>query len=449
MVRTYRHLSGTVRPLDAPRAGATASRTRVVEPLIALQDQARVSAVEQRLSALTAESTPREVAQLWSVKEIQEEKERLDAEGHFPGETALHHIVSRAQLSKLAAALGAALRGGVEGALDFWKAAQSAAGADIIEQAAGEPEKVLHNLPLNLSYGPASPLNDPGEGFDPDTVPGETAAWALHPISEQLKMINDTIVTIPGDVLAREEGAEHWVAMTAALKTAIKLNDTYLSIRAPIREQWLEMEGADGERRFFRRGQRALQGQERAEKFLRLPVAGAERIGLAVPADGDGDGNDENATEIYASADDVKHFLERHTYAHFTFSARDIKAVNTFWPVGTGVAAVSTYAKAALAFASAHARGLPLEREEYGDTILEYLETEFSLKNIELGLPHPVFMIFHVSRSLTDGVEDQFEVHLKALAPDGGADAYRKGDLEALREIVPVPDDGGGGEGGA
>ncbi|TGE18911.1 eCIS core domain-containing protein [Hymenobacter elongatus] len=375
------------------------------------------------------------VAQMvWNVAETTRQKSELDAGNFFPGGangSALHHIISRDSMKKLSRALALAQENDVAEAVAFWQTARGAMNQATRVQSNGLRAKMLENMPLNLSYGPNNPLNDPGSGFDPDTVPaaeGEEGERELAPVSAQLVIINDIIQNNPVEVLGSEESGDLWTQANTALQAAIVAHDNAGQLNAPEMEQWLDNE--DG--RFFRKGlYKYADGAAGADKFQHTPIPALAGIGMRAPDAAidealDEETEDEFATWSYATTANLTHFLARHTYEYFTFADEDIKLVNTFWPEGTTVENIIEYATTALLYGDSYVTDLHENKDEDED-----LPEFIGIKNTRVpGVPTPVYLMF--------GVEDKganvYEIDLRTLAPDGNVDAYTAASLEQIRD---------------
>jgi hypothetical protein len=373
-------------------------------------------------------SSPDAVIQgVWNVAEITRQKSELDGRNFFPGGaggSALHHIISRDSIKKFSRALAMAKLNNIEEAEKFWETAKGATNNYIRRQSHGLEAKILENMPLNLSYGPINPLNDPGVGFDPDTVEGETGARVMTPVSAQLSIINDLIENNTVEILGGEESGLLWEQANTALRRA---KDSYgdATINAPNKEQWLSS-GNGADRRFFRKGLYGFLGAAvGADRFLRTPIPVLAEIGMRAPNDEVDEETPENfSTWTYAAPANLSHFLARHTYAYFTFVDADIKLVNTFWPVGTTAENIIAYADAAMLYVHSYVTDLFDNKEED-----EKLPGFVGIKNVRVpNVPKPVYLMFGIEEVR----ENVFQMDLRTLAPDGAVDAYT---AESLREI--------------
>lgn len=417
---------------------AMVNNSTQVKQLRALQATVQI----KQPAPVTSNIAPNTVVQrAWNVAEITRQKGELDAVGHFPGGaggSALHHIISRDTMKKLSLAITRARENEVEEVRTFWDTVVSTTNGPIREQSHGATLKMLENIPLNLAYGPKNPLNDPGSGFDPDTVAAEGGARALSPVSAQLSIINDIIQNNSINDLGGEESGPLWTQANAALLAAIAAHNAHSQIAAPQMEQWLG-NGNEQNPRFFRRGLYRYQNANAAtdvNKFPRTPIPQQQQIGLRAP-EGEEPADDaaepeaeEFSTWAYATPDNVSHFLARHTYEYFTFDPGDIKLVNTFWPEGTTADNIIEYANAAFLYGQSYLTDLYDNKDEGED-----LPGFIGIKNTRVaGIPNPVYLMFGVSEIR----ENVYELNLRTLAPDGAVDAYTATKLTEIRAALNI-----------
>ena len=152
---------------------------------------------------------------------------------------AIHHKISKEYLSSISEANQRALsnnkRGAQkDGAQRFWRKVVKAT-KGVVESTI-KPEKRLWNIPANLEVGPENVRNNPGMGFDPNTVPhqqGRRLTMRSEQLRRLLEIFQEEADYAPSD--------EQWDEMATALKIANaahnELIDSGLSL--PLEEQWV------------------------------------------------------------------------------------------------------------------------------------------------------------------------------------------------------------------
>ena len=341
----------------------------------------------------------------------------MDLNNYFEGGTALHHIISRDSLAKLGRALNVAMVANVDEAKTFWQTVQGTVSLEIKQQTNGSINKLLENMPLNIEYGPANPLNDPGTGFDPNTVVGDDGMRILGPVSFHLSKLNDIIQNNSEETLGDDESGELWTAANTALVSAFEAFE-YTELDDPYQEQWLEVE-VNGETRYFRKG---LKNYLEADlvtvlRFNRTAIPDVAEIEEELDEE-----EPDLDIQAYASVDNIEHFLERHTYEYFTFRESDIKLINSFWPMGTSLQNIQTYTTNTLKFLIKYAQQIDLEDTE-----------RISLKNQDVdGVPFSVYIMAGVDYT----GEDSFGLNLRTLAPEGNVDAFIADDLRTIGDTI-------------
>lgn len=265
-------------------------------------------------------------------------------------------------------------------------------------------EKALHNLPLNLHYGPSIVKGDPGTGFDPSTRPvegSETGERELEPISASLKVFDDTFRAAvdretDGDSMALS--TETWVSLNAALSSAFKAYKASEDVVSGIPFHPEEWAGRDGSDTHAKKGIGLWPGADvAATRFAErtAPLAAAGNAGhLLVNLTIDDD--DPLRLYLYYEGDLIQHTCNRHTFRHF--DPLQIKVLNSFFAPNTTQAEVEAHGGSALTAISAHFSGKVNDEMDYtdaeaalnadfGDDGLELLLGEYGLKLIRTEAP--------------------------------------------------------------
>ncbi|OWQ84154.1 hypothetical protein CDN99_25075 [Roseateles aquatilis] len=364
--------------------------------------------------------------------------------------TALHHHVSRAKMSELTASykksqtyqskmkrgtdkdeLGAALSG-------FQKAiGEFGSQASLDSQ---DMETILHNLPMNLHYGPAIVKSDPGSAFDPSTQPraGGNGERELEPTSAALSgfatTYQDALDQLPSDSTGALL-AETWTSLTTQLRAAHALYlqhpnlvHTSHGAIAVNEEQWITTDQSDT---WAKRGLNKWPSLDAAKQRFaeRTAPLAAGAAGLAIHHDFTIAANGGVVTiRVGCSAADLVHFCNRHTFRHF--DPGQIKLLNTFFDPGSTLVQVTAAAQQAFGFVEAELRRqLPSGVEDYEITggLIELLASDgltFSANAREM----TVIDRDDLWAAAVDGA-----VQLVSLVPVGSAyDSYDAGLLASL-----------------
>ena len=236
-------------------------------------------------------------------------------------------------------------------------------------------EKVLHNLPLNLHYGPSIVKDNPGSGFDPSTepVPDTDGERRLEPTSEALLNFYNTYRQGFDE---SEDGAlspERWQQLAECLLTAQAAYENATNLVNGIAvnmEQWVGTPGSDT---YAKKGLKQWPGLETARQRFQ------ERIG---PLAGGGPGLSahhdftlahhagyQQHIRIGYSVQSLQHFCNRHTYRYF--DKAQIKLQNTFFRPGTDQGGVVQQAAAAMAAVEAEISRLNAEETDWIETLGE------------------------------------------------------------------------------
>ncbi|MFE9425279.1 hypothetical protein ACFYNO_20155 [Kitasatospora sp. NPDC006697] len=267
-------------------------------------------------------------------------------------EGALHHKISKEKLSSIAEQLTllyysppGELQDAVRG---FWALCWELAGGlvtEAVQQA--EPKvsahRLLWNLPVNLSLGPKNPANDPGQAFDPDTVPDpETPGRRLlDGASDKLRQLEKEWDLASERASGQGEFSEPalWHELTRLLREArqeadrtARREDGRLLYR-PMTEQWL-IDGKSHLRKGTTEFLDAAVGEQRfREERLNAPSIAAHKESRTVLAAG-------KATTAYKgkpvtltvtiTGEVVHHVGERHTFTFFDFRGRN-RSITTLW----------------------------------------------------------------------------------------------------------------------
>lgn len=293
--------------------------------------------------------------------------------------STLHHHISRAKMTEIVASYKASQRAQSKmkrsTAKDEYEQALSKfhSAVDKIAKEAEldttDLEARLHNLPLNLHYGPSIVKDDPGEGFDPSTRPkeGTDGQRELEPTSQALLAFLTSYQNAVDALAPTSDGALDgavWSTLTEELLAAHELYKRHPNLvvtehgSIPVnREQWVKTGDSDT---WAKRGTNTWPALKTAQQRFaeRTGPLGAGGPALSahhdftVPVSGGG----VVTIRIGYSGNTLTHFCNRHTYRHF--DPAQIKLVNTFFAAGTNQAAVILHARNAFALVEAKLRQL-------------------------------------------------------------------------------------------
>ncbi len=287
--------------------------------------------------------------------------------------TTLHHHISRAKMSEIVLSFKASQRkqskmkkGGDKDEYAMALGEFDKAVTDIANEAELDTDDIetrLHNVPLNLHYGPSIVKDNPGAGFDPSTRPkaGTDGERELEPTSAALLAFLTTyqgaVDALPSDSDGGLDG-DVWVALAEQFRAAHALYRAAPNLVAGIAvnsEQWVTTEGSDT---WAKRGGNKWPALETARQRFAERVGPLPAGGAALSAHHDfqilDDGEAPVTIRIGYSGNALTHFCNRHTYRHFDNG--EIKLLNTFFPRGTNQAAVVLQAQAAFALIEAELR---------------------------------------------------------------------------------------------
>ncbi|WP_035868196.1 hypothetical protein [Kitasatospora cheerisanensis] len=284
----------------------------------------------------------------------------------FPAEWregALHHKISKEKLASVAEQIALLYTGRPEplqkAVRAFWALCWELAGQPVTAAVKDAEPKVsahrlLWNLPINLSLGPKSPTTDPGQAFDPDTVPDpqHPGRRLLDGVSAKLQLLEQR-----WDLASAANGGQGdfgspalWNDLTTLLREAHEAADQAARagrlLYPPMPEQWLYdgtshlrkgstefLSAAVGEQRF--RQARLNAPSIAAHKDSANPVATAQVTttyrGKTV------------TLTVTITAGTVHHVGERHTFTFFDFTGRP-RPITTLWPAAPTFAALTTLA---------------------------------------------------------------------------------------------------------
>ena len=252
-------------------------------------------------------------------------------------------------------------------------------------------EKALHNLPLNLHYGPSIVKGDPGASFDPSTRPVEgsdTGERELEPISASLKVFDDTFRAESG----KEDGgdsmalsAEVWTELHAALSEAFKAYKASADVVSGIpfhAEEWVGRDGSD------------THAKKNAGLWPDATTAAArfaERVGPLAAAGTPADLlveltiDDEDPLRLFLfyEGDLIQHTCNRHTFRHF--DPLQIKMLNTFFAPNTIQTGVEDHGGSALEALSTHFEGKVNDEMDYNAAEAS-LTSDFGDDGLEISL---------------------------------------------------------------
>lgn len=497
---------GRVRPTVQLKDGRSVNEDRVLEQeadvMGALAAHGPTRSIRTHSTAPVAAGA---TAQLWSLTEIDKMKAELDTEKPFAGGgTALHHIVSRDSMKKLAGALEAA--NGSEASKKFRRALRDAAGDAVTAAANGSVIKMLENLPLNLSYGPEAPLADPGNEFDPATVLFH-GRRQLNAVSKHLSVLAQLIKEYPTKDWTGEKGDGLWGYATKALSDAYMAHGNHQLAR-PNEEEWVGVMVGE-QRRYFRKGLKNYVGAEAGMGLF--PAAPGQigknlvKRGSRAPRDADAqDGSnageaeemeskeppEEKELEAPAGASSSKQSEPRKAKPLNTKKTRATKKAAT--QAAAAAAASAAYVKYEASLPKVYAYADPTDIEHffkrhtyayfsfanaeikminsfwdkgttredifrYTDAALAYL-VEYT-KNLLTSTndPDPLPEMFNLRECVLpnvpypaylmakiEEVDGAHELQLVTLAPDGGAQSYSEDELNTISATRVLPNQQGG-----
>ncbi len=425
----YRHIQN-----DSPlKSAGTPPQLEKTEP----------QSVAHRLNLSPLQESP--VIQRWSIAMIDEERKRLKkTDKVFGGAIALHHIISRDQLSGMVKVVNilATLSGGdakkwretVGAAREFLgsvtTAAKTSFGKDYSEfnkQTKGDQDKILHNLPVNLIAGPKELLGDPGTSFDPGTVSGNKSDDNVDHriVDERSDFLGRMVLAFDKLEAARLENSDDDAAkaladMGKSLMAAVKSLEYPANVQDIDPDLWLKHEG-----RFSKKQPGIYRDETVGTKLFTaarqapapIPTGPFNITAAAV--------NGKNI-RLVLSTDAIDHIYKRHSYAYFDFD--QIKLRNTFWPVDMSSDAIYDDIKGKAA--QLH-RGI---QAKYADT------DPLDLYGVSLKLQLPgMYVIGGIDAEFDDedddvdyGAPEDFVINVETIAPEG-LDQYTAGVLEEIK----------------
>ncbi len=383
--------------------------------------------------------------QRWSVALINAERSRLaatDAAEEVGGEIALHHIVSRDELTKIQTEV--AKLGGMQtrqqkkdwaetipAAKEFLSSIRQAAaisfGDEVDEfrsQTNNSLEKMLHNLPANLVAGPAQLLGDAGTDLDPATVSSDASTDTMDVRVNDARSVElDKLVTAYGTLIeacAEKKDANAAAAlktMSAALIAAVEAHvaavDNVGTVAGVDPAQWVQ------------HGDRWTKKTEGTYHDVASGAAlftTAQENPAAFPnADIEFETPDDADTYFCVSltAGQIAHIFQRHSYWHFDFDAEP-KLRNTFWRPNISVAQINTI--------------LTDAAQSIYDTILPMITAGNLPEDGPVNVSLPGY--FHIANFVADGMGGGF-VEIKTIAPEGATgDTYSKADLALIKAAL-------------
>ncbi|WIX88761.1 hypothetical protein [Amycolatopsis sp. DG1A-15b] len=416
-----------IRPLD--RKGVVALQrgagNRTVSSLLATTPAVPATPVPAEVSVQrhpppTSAKTQADKSR-WAVEPINRQKGLMPLPATW-GLGALHHKISKETLSGIVDDGGLGLvrswhasadTPGHAGAQEFWEACCEIAGSEVVKAAAGNPYKLLWNMAVNLSVGPPSPAGDPGMGFDADTEPDpdQPQQRRLDEVSAHLKKLEDVYFRLKAQPVVHDEDWREMTEHLRAAQSAHRQLDGVLS--GPNQEQWLYDEKT---KQHQRKGLRWFPGAGDGAKLFQQERAIPEDI-LGYVSSGEviarGKATTAGGFSLTLTVDEaaVHHICQRHTYRHFDFG--QTKAVNNFWPPGTGFSKVVDAVRAALPDITRICLEELMAGESTGSTD-SWIGREVELRNCAAG-SYTVFCIAVIGHAQgTNGLGI-----VKTIAPDG------------------------------
>jgi hypothetical protein len=305
-------------------------------------DWALTSIVKRRTAI---DSTP--TGQLFKFRFLDEDGQPKKGFG-----TALHHYVPRTIMSSIAKAFTLSQATNSKVTHRTTKQTQTdalaaflgtvnkiAAAAKLDTQ---DLETILHNLPLNLHYGPAIVKDDPGEGFDSSTRWKDESQGEreLEPTSAALLQFYNAYWNAVAELTHDSNGAfsaQAWTDLAAHLTAAYTcyLQDPYLIEGISVRpDQWLRTDTSDtwAKRGLNRWPSLAIARERFREHIAPVPANALPNLQFHnfTVADSQGVQFD---FRIGCTGASIRHICNRHTYLHF--DPTEIKLMNSFFPAGT------------------------------------------------------------------------------------------------------------------
>jgi hypothetical protein len=356
------------------------------------------------------------------------------------GETALHHKISKANLSDLGEALENELKKKKpsQAVQDFWKQVIRTAGGEMNEAVKGKERAeqiilLLWNMPANVELGPKIVAEDPGTGFDPNTMPDpkseQPGARMLTPESDFLQQLEQTFLA------NRDSGfeEEHWEAMTKLLAGALDAHGSGTELADPLAEQWISL----GNKRFVRRGLRSYPGLEHGEQRFQKFRESSELIGdlqddlVNNAFTANFNLEDGTPAQVNLTNDALHHIYSRHTYSFWNPAATGAaKSVNTFWPSGFDVREqlAAELPLALLAIGANVAQRIPSMRDvgNFGvqdlSGVVQAGERSFFY-----------FVTAYLNPDPTSPTQAELAIDVDTVAPSGkGAESYEPDELQKI-----------------
>jgi hypothetical protein len=400
---------------------------------------------------------PRRSHAAWALKMITDAKEDIGsakAPKEWGRPLTLHHKISKTHLDWIEQHLQQSLASRElevkEAAEQFWKTAQYAAGKEITK-VAGNMQKTLWNMPVNVEIGPSAVAEDPGTRFDPNTEPVPQDADGRRRLTpESAALLELERIYLVAYRARREPDAKEWLRMADQLRLANEGHEAVakqLLLAPPRTEQWLEQVGDDADAgqdvSWQRKRLRRSPGVDRGVQAFQSGRAIGEVLGVAVglhmaaPLVNTYNLNDSHGVprrlELTVQPGALTHMCRRHTYQHFDFA--QAKLVNTFWPVAQVAGAQQKHQKVVAA------------QRPIAEAVLECMELDARLADWDqfkvscVGVPvgaDTMFFIAIVDPDVDPVANDTdrptlWKVAVKTVAPDGeSATAYTSAELEAI-----------------
>jgi hypothetical protein len=284
--------------------------------------------------------------------------------------------------------------------------------------------KKLHNLPMNLHYGPSLVANNPGTGFDPSTVRADGGRRVIDPVSRSLGQLAAEISNV--SALRENEvlDAGTWAMILKHLGDAFAAYKTSEDVFEESSDQW--MEGAGDA--WHKKGELTLYDVRHARPLFAGGAAPQALLGAAPELQVNkalqlATGAAVNVV-IGARQKSVTHFCNRHTYAHF--DRTQLKGVNIFWRAGTTRATVIGQLRQAIDAAWTHITSeldTNIESYELTEELVKVVGSG-GLKRIDQAM---YYRIFIPSQQLVPGGNADAELEIDMLAPTGPTyEAYER-----------------------
>ncbi|MER8185815.1 hypothetical protein [Kitasatospora sp. NPDC094015] len=286
----------------------------------------------------------------WAVGPISNGKERYALPAEWQ-KGALHHKISKEKLASVAEQI-ALLHNSEPGKLKdavqaFWRLCWQLAGRAVTDAVRDAEPKVsahrlLWNLPINLSLGPLSPATDPGQAFDPDTVPDPQTPGGrmLDGVSAKLHELEQRwdAASAVNDGQGDFSTPALWEDLTTLLRAAHEAADQTTRedrlLYPPMPEQWLYdtkshlrkgttefLDAAVGEQRFreARLNAPSIEAHKASGTALATAQATTTYQGKSV------------TLTVTITEEVLHHVAERHTFTFFAFPGRP-RPITTLWP---------------------------------------------------------------------------------------------------------------------